>query len=132
MNGFTKSKMQVKKLTWLMLGLCFVLLYSCPVKKYLLLTYGGARAAESANCEFQRDVSGHSERIAYLRRPCLKSIGSILAVAIRPATPPILFSLSSFAYRADCRAAIGQALLARNGAIAGAPPRYLEERRFLI
>jgi hypothetical protein len=132
MNGFTQTKIQVKKLTWLTLGLCFALLYSCPVKKYLLLTYGNARAAESATCQFQKDVTGHCERIAYLRRPCLKAIGGVLVAAIRPATPPVLFSLSSLAYRADCRAAIGQAMIARNGAIAGAPPRYLEEQRFLI
>jgi hypothetical protein len=132
MNGFTQEKIQIKKLTWLTLGLCFVLLYSCPVKKYLLLTYGGARADESATCQFQKDSSGHADRIAYLRRPCLKSIGGMLVAAIRPATPPVLFSLSSFAFRADCRAAIGQAVVARNGAIAGSPPRYLEEQRFLI
>ena len=132
MNGLTQAKIQIKKLTWLTLGLCFVLLYSCPVKKYILLTYGKARAIESATCQFQKDVTGHSERIAYLRRPCLKSIGSIFAAGVRPATPPALFSLCSPASRADYRVANGQAVLARNGAIAGAPPRYLEEQRFLI
>jgi hypothetical protein len=132
MNGLTQATIQVKKLTWLTLGFCFVLLYSCPVKKYLLLTYGKARADESATCQFQKDVTGHSERIAYLRRPCLKSIGGLLAAALRPATPPVLFSLSSSTYRGDSRLAISQAVLARNGAIGGAPPRYLEERRLLI
>jgi hypothetical protein len=132
MNGLTQAKIQVKKLTWLTLGICFVLLYSCPVKKYFLLTYGKARADESATCQFQKDVTGHCEHIAYMRRPCLKSIGSLLAAAARPSTPPVLFSLCSPGSRVDNSAAIGQAVLARNAAIAGAPPRYLEEQRFLI
>ena len=132
MNGFKTAALQIKRLTWLVLGLCFVLLYSCPVKKYLLLTYGKARAEESATCQFQRDATGHCERIAYLRRPCLKSVGSMLVAAIRPATPPILqfFSLS-FA-RFDSHAAIARAIMSRNAAIAGAPPRYLEVQRLLI
>ena len=132
MNGLKTTAIQIKKLTWLVLGLCFVLLYSCPVKKYLLLTYGKARADESATCSFQRDATGHCERIAYLRRPCFKSVGSVLVAAIRPATPPILqfFSLSFAAF--DGQAAGAGAISARNSAIAGAPPRYLEERRFLI
>lgn len=79
-----------------MLGLCFLLLYSCPVKKYLLLTYGKGRADESATCQFQRGAAGHCERIAYLRRPCLKSIRGLLAAAIRPATPPALHFFSLF------------------------------------
>jgi hypothetical protein len=132
MNGFTKAKIQIKKLTWLTLGFCFVFLYSCPVKKYLLLHYGKARADESATCQFQKDVTFHCERIVYLRRPCLKAVGVVIAAAVRPAFPPMVFSLSSPVYRHDCRAAIGRAMLARNSAIAGAPPRYLEERRFLI
>ena len=132
MNGFTTAKMQIKKLTWLTLGFCFVFLYSCPVKKYLLLTYGKARADESANCQFQKDVTFHGERIVYLRRPCLKAIGVVVAVAVRPMHPPVLYSLSSPAYRRDFRAAAQRAMLARNSAIAGGPPRYLEEQRFLI
>lgn len=133
MKEFSQAKMQIKKLTWLMLGLCFLLLYSCPVKKYLLLTYGKGRADESATCQFQRGAAGHCERIAYLRRPCLKSIRGLLAAAIRPATPPALHFFSLFfSIHQDCRVAIGRAMLARNGAIAGAPPRYLEVQRFLI
>jgi hypothetical protein len=133
MNGFTQAKIQIKKLTWLTLGLCFALLYSCPVKRYLLLTYGNARAEESATCQFQKDVTVHCERVVYLRRPCLKPMGVVVGMAVRPSIPPLLFSLSSPLYgTADCRLALGQALLARKDAIAGSPPRYLLERRFLI
>jgi hypothetical protein len=128
MNGFTKATIQIKKLTWLTLGLCFTLLYSCPVKKYFLLTYGRARADESATCQFQRDVTGHCDRIAYLRRPCIKTIRVVVAAAIRPSVPPLLYSLSSPGYRHDFLTAIGRVMLARNSAIAGAPPRYLEEQ----
>jgi hypothetical protein len=132
MNGFQQAKIQIKKLTWLTLGLCFALLYSCPVKRYLLLTYGNARAEESATCQYQKDVTVHCERVVYLRRPCLTAIGVIVGMAVRPAIPAVLFTHFSPVYNADCRLALGQALLARNGAIAGSPPRYLEERRLLI
>lgn len=132
MNGLKKATIQLKRLTWLVLGLCFVLLYSCPVKKYLLLTYGKARAEESATCQFQRDATGHCERIAYLRRPCFKSVKSVLVAAIRPATPPILQFFSLSFDNLYGRAAVARAVLARNAAIAGAPPRYLEVQRLLI
>ena len=68
MSGSKQATVQFKKLTWLILGLCFVLLYSCPVKKYLLLKLAGARATESATTQFERDFSSHGERIVYLRR----------------------------------------------------------------
>jgi hypothetical protein len=133
MNGFTKSKVQVKKLAWLTLGLFFAFLYSCPVKKYLLLTYGKARADESATCQFQKDAGFQGERIVYLRRPCLKTVGVVVAAAVRPAIPPKFFSLSSFPCRYDDgRVNVRRSVFSRNSAIAGSPPRYLEERRFLI
>ncbi|HEV2482484.1 MAG TPA: hypothetical protein VGS79_22620 [Puia sp.] len=132
MNGFSQAAIQFKKFTWLALGLCFVLLYSCPVKKYLLLTYGKARADESATCQFQKDASGHCERIAYLKRTCRKCFG-VVTSAVRPSTPPVLqFFSCSFSPSYDNHAVFGRAVSARNGAIAGAPPRYLEVQRLLI
>jgi len=133
MNGFSQTTIQIRKLTWLILGLCFVLLYSCPVKKYLLLHYGKARAEASATAQFQRDATGHCERIAYLRRTCRKGIGLFAAVALRPSTPPLFrFYSSSFFSSYPLDAVFGGAASARYSAIAGAPPRYLEVQRLLI
>ena len=132
MNGFSQAAIQLKKLTWLALGLCFVLLYSCPVKKYLLLHFGKARADESATCQFQKDATGHCERIAYLKRTCRKCFG-VVTTNIRPSTPPVMqFFSCSFFPSYDHHAIFGRALSAHNAAIIGDPPRYLEVQRLLI
>lgn len=118
-----------------MLGLCFVLLYSCPVKKYLLLTFGGARATETESCEYQKNLSSHSEKIVYLRRQSIPPRVIVAGRANRPVMPPefTLLTATSFAtYFNNCRNAINRAVLARNNAIAGAPPRYLEVRRLRV
>jgi hypothetical protein len=135
MERLIQAKIQFKKLTWLVLGLCFVLLYSCPVKKYLLLTFGKARAAQTEGCEFQKSLSSHCEKIVYLRRQSAKPIVVIANRALRPVKPAALTLLTAANFIkdfADCRVAIGRAVLARNGVIAGAPPRYLEMMRFRV
>src|SRR6185437_4915396 len=122
MNGFSQAAIQFKKLTWLLLGLCFLLLYSCPVKKYLLLHFGMARADESAICQFQTDATGHCERIAYLKRTCRKCFGVVTA-GIGPSTPPVVqFFSCSFLGSCGGQAHVGRALSARNGGITGGPP----------
>lgn len=132
MNGFSQAAIQFKKLTWLALGLCFMLFYSCPVKKYLLLHFGKARADESATCQFQKDATGHCDRIAYLKRTCRKGLG-VVTSAVRPSTPPVLqFFSTSFFPSYDHHTVLDRALSARHVAIAGDPPRYLEVQRLLI
>ena len=135
MERLIQAKIQFRKLLLLVLGLCFVLLYSCPVKKYLLLTFGKARAAQTEACEFQKSLSSHSEKIVYLRRQQAKPIVVVAGRALRPVLPPD-FTLTTAANFikdfADCRVAIGRAVLARNGIIAGAPPRYLETMRLRV
>ncbi len=135
MERLIQAKIQLKKLLLLVLGLCFVLLYSCPVKKYLLLTFGKARAAQTEACEFQKSLSSHSEKIVYLRRQSAKPIVVVSNKALRPVLPPTftLFTAANFIKDfADCRVAIFRAMLVRNGIVAGAPPRYLEVKRFRV
>jgi hypothetical protein len=134
MERLIQAKIQLKKLLLLVLGLCFVLLYSCPVKKYLLLTFGKARAAQTEACEFQKSLSSHSEKIVYLRRQSAKPIVVAASRALRPVKPALtLLTAADFIKDfADCRVAIGTAVLVRNDVIAGAPPRYLEMMRFRV
>ncbi len=122
MSRLIQTKIQLKKLLLLVLGLCFVLLYSCPVKKYLLLTLGKARAAQTETCEFQKSLSSHSERIVYLRR---QSATPVLVAVVAVTTNLI----KDFA---DCRVAICRAVPVRNVVIPGALPRYLEVMRFRV
>src|ERR1700744_3862611 len=84
----TQTLIQLKKLSWLMLAFCFVILYSCPVKKYLLLTFGNGRATETQTLQFQKDVYSHAEKIVYLRRQRAKEINSLIIHAVRPVVLP--------------------------------------------
>jgi hypothetical protein len=126
----TQTHIQFKKLSWLLLTGCFVLLYSCPVKKYLLLTFGNGRATETQSLQFQKDVYSHTEKIVYLRRQSAKTVVTITGQVVRPLMSPVL---SFFVVdRDNCRAAIGKALQDRNSVIGGAPPLWLAMRRLLI
>ena len=126
----TQIHIQIKKLSWLLLAGSFVLLYSCPVKKYLLLTFGNGRATETQSPQFQRDVYSHAEKIVYLRRQSAKTVTTIIGQVVRP----LMSTVSSFFVvdRDDCRAATGEALQDRNPVIGGAPPLWLAVKRLLI
>lgn len=120
MERLIQAKIQLKKLLLLVLGLCFVLLYSCPVKKYLLLTFGKARAAQTEACEFQKSHSSHSEKIVYLRR--------------QQTTPVLLVVVTTNLIKdfADYCVAVERAVPVRNFVIAKTLPRYLEVKRFRV
>src|ERR1700722_18664779 len=99
----TQIQIQIKKLSWLLLAGSFVLLYSCPVKKYLLLTFGNGRATETQSSQFQRDVYSHGEKIVYLRRQSAKTVITITGQAVRPVLLPVFgFFVVD---RDNCRAA---------------------------
>ena len=126
----TQIQIQIKKLSWLLLAACFVLLYSCPVKKYLLMTFGNGRATETESLQFQKDVYSHTEKIVYLRRQSAKTVTIITGQVVRPVLSPV------FSYfvvdRDNSREAIGKGILSRNRAIGGAPPLWLGVKRLLI
>ena len=135
MSGSTPLLVQLKKLSWLLLGFCFVVLYSCPVKKYLLLTFGNGRATETRTLQFQKDVFSHAEKIVYLRRQSAKSIVALTFLVVRPIGQPVnLFSVfSSIATdRDNCLEAIGRAERDRNRVTGDSPPRWLAVKRLLV
>jgi hypothetical protein len=130
MLSFPQALIQIKKLSWLLLAGSFVLLYSCPVKKYLLLTFGNGRATETQSPQFQKDVYSHAEKIVYLRRQSAKTVIIIIGQVVRPLMSPVL---SFFVVdRDNCRAAIGKAVQDRGSVIGGAPPLWLGLKRLLI
>ena len=131
----TQTLIQIKRQSWLLLALSFVLLYSCPVKKYLLLTFGNGRATETQSPQFQKDVYSHAEKIVYLRRQSARSISAGNFQVVRLIGQPVdhFIVISFFATdRDDSREAVGRAVLARNRATGGAPPRWLEVKRLLV
>jgi hypothetical protein len=130
MLSFSQALIQIKKLSWLLLGFCFVVLYSCPVKKYLLLTFGNGRASESQAVQFEKDVYSHVEKIVYLRRQSVKSVIVITGQVVRPVMSPVLsFFVTD---RDNSRGAIGGSVQAPQSAIGGAPPLWLGMKRLLI
>jgi hypothetical protein len=130
MLSFSQALIQIKKLSWLLLGFCFVILYSCPVKKYLLLTFGNGRATESQTLRFEKDVYSHAEKIVYLRRQSVKSVIVITGQVVRPVMSPVLsFFVTD---RDNSREAIGGSVQAPQSAIGGAPPLWLGMKRLLI
>lgn len=130
MQSIPQALIQIKKLSWLLLAGSFVLLYSCPVKKYLLLTFGNGRATETQSLQFQKDVYSHTERIVYLRRQSAKKVVILIGQVVRPLMSP---ALSFFVVdRNECHVNIGEAVQDRNSAIGGAPPLWLGLKRLLI
>jgi hypothetical protein len=130
MLSFSQALIQIKKFCWLLLGFCFVILYSCPVKKYLLLTYGNGRATESQTVQFQKNVYSHAEKIVYLRRQSVKSIIIITGQVVRPVLSPVLsFFVTD---PGNAHEAIGRTMQDRNSVVGGAPPRWLAVKRLLI
>jgi hypothetical protein len=130
MLSFSQVLIQIKKLSWLLLGFCFVILYSCPVKKYLLLTFGNGRATDSQTVQFEKDVYSHAEKIVYLRRQSVKSVIVITGQVVRPVMSPVLsFFVTD---RNNSREVIGGSVQAPQSVIGGAPPLWLEVKRLLI
>jgi hypothetical protein len=126
----TQALIQFKKLCWLLLGFSFLVLYSCPVKKYFLLTFGNGRATETQSLQFQKDVYSHAEKIVYLRRQSARSVLTIVGQTVRPVMTPLLSFFVPI--RNISREAIGRAVIARNRAVEGAPPLWLGVKRLLI
>jgi hypothetical protein len=93
MQGFTQTKNTSRRFIWLSAGLCFVLLYSCPVRKYLLMTVAGAHATESPASSFEKDLSSYNARIVYLSR---RSSGQPVITLIRAARPVLPLPFAAF------------------------------------
>ena len=68
MKGITQAEIRFRQSTWLTLGLCFVLLYSCPVKKFILLQFGKTDPAMTAAAQFKKNLSLQGVKIVYLNR----------------------------------------------------------------
>jgi hypothetical protein len=59
---------KLRQFTWLFLGLCFAILYSCPVKKFLIIHFDKVNAPVSASDHVDKSMASRNTRIAYLNR----------------------------------------------------------------
>ena len=131
MQGLTNAKITCRRLTWLLIGFCFVVLYSCPVKKYLLMTFAGASATETSTSSYQKDLTSYSVKIVYLSR---RSTGYTIFAPSRAVRPvlPMPFQDFTLAVRGDDAGCVAAMKHARQGAFDSAPPRWLEDLRLRI
>src|ERR1700743_753000 len=130
MQDLLQAKKKFGQLTWLGLGLCFVLLYSCPVKKFLIIFFDKPHAAKSASGLFLNNTSLQNVKIAYLKREKAK-IQAIKPVQMVSPSDPQLFGLIpvSLSSCASDRlpALISLLQLSRKRSLADGPPRYLQD-----
>jgi hypothetical protein len=128
MLDFQQAKKKFGQITWLMLGLCFVLLYSCPVKKFLILYFDKTHSEENASAHYMKAHSAQSVKIVYLHRDASVYTALSSARPFRPLFPsPWTGILSSYNPTSGDRlpATINLLPLDRQRAFAGDPPRYL-------
>lgn len=59
---------KLKKTGWIIVGLCFVLLYSCPVKKFLILQFDKSAKPVTSTSHFINRGATNSIKIEFLRR----------------------------------------------------------------
>jgi len=70
-----------------MLGIFFVLLYSCPVKKFIILYLDKTQPGESATAQFMKAYSVSGGKIAYLHKDASVYTVAAAGKSIRPADP---------------------------------------------
>jgi hypothetical protein len=130
----TQAKKKFGQITWLMLGVFFVLLYSCPVKKFIILCLDKAQPGESANAQFMMAHAVSAAKIAYLHKDACVYAVAAPGRSIRPADPLHVDYLPA-AYAAsgtdDLRGIRDRSANDGISFIVG-PPRYLQLLRLRI
>jgi hypothetical protein len=131
MHRFQQAKKKFGQITWLMLGLCFVLLYSCPVKKFLILYFEKPHGEESASAQFMKAHAAQSVKIAYLHRD---STAYTIGSTERPAFPHPRPNLPACAAATTGNSNPGTSLPSggQSATFSGDLPRYLQLLRLRI
>jgi hypothetical protein len=134
MYRFTPDKKKCRQISWLVLGVCFVLLYSCPVKKFLILCLDKIQPAENATAQFTKGYSAPGVKISYLHKDATVYTVPSAGRSVRPTDPSSISFLSAIYFQPgadDVLRAYGLSLSDRQEAIGG-PPRYLQLLRLRI
>ncbi|HEY4062117.1 MAG TPA: hypothetical protein VGM30_09465 [Puia sp.] len=135
MKSIVSVKIVFRQITWLFLGLCFVVLYSCPVKKFILLTFDKTHPLGTGSSHFRKDLSLQVGKIVYLNRASSRYTVSAPVRVLKPAMPPRFAALtvsSGFTASKHDQPAKQLLQLYRQRAFAIDPPMYLQCRRWQI
>ena len=117
-----------------MLGVCFVLLYSCPVKKFLIICLDKIQPADNATAQFMKAYSAPGVKISYLHKDATVYAVPSTGRSVRPVDPssfPFLPAMYSRPGADVLLRAFGLSISDRQAAIGG-PPRYLQLLRLRI
>ena len=117
-----------------MLGVCFVLLYSCPVKKFFIICLDKIHPADNATAQFMKAYSAPGVTISYLHKDATVYAVPSAGRSVRPIDPSSFpFQPAMYSQHGEdvLLGACGLCLSDRQAAIGG-PPRYLQLLRLRI
>jgi hypothetical protein len=131
MYRFTPAKKKCRQVSWLVLGVCFVLLYSCPVKKFLIICLDKIQPPDNATAQFMKAYSAPGVKISYLHKDATVPSAGRSVRPIDPSSFPFLPAMYARPSVDDLLRACSLPLSDRRGTIGG-PPRYLQLLRLRI
>src|ERR1700744_2699204 len=99
MDRFTPDKKKFRQISWLVLGVCFVLLYSCPVKKFLILCLDKIQPGENATAQFTKGYSAPGVKISYLHKDATVYTVPSAGRSVRPTDPSSISFLSVICFQ---------------------------------
>jgi hypothetical protein len=134
MDRFTPVKKKCRQISWLVLGVCFVLLYSCPVKKFLILCLDKIQPAENSTAQFTKGYSAPGVKISYLHKDATVYTVPSAGRSVRPTDPSSLSFLSAIYFQSGADALLQACNMSLSGSQGdtGGPPRYLQSLRLRI
>jgi len=134
MDGLTPAKTKCRQISWLMLGVCFVLLYSCPVKKFLIICLDKRQPADNTTAQFMKANSAPGVKIAYLHKDATVYAVPSAGRSVRPIDPSSFPFLPAMYSRpgADGILQVSSLSLSDRQRAIGGPPRYLQLLRLQI
>jgi hypothetical protein len=134
MDRFTPAKTKFKQISWLVLGVCFVLLYSCPVKKFLILCLDKIEPGDNATAQFTKGYSAPGVKISYLHKDATVYTVPSAGRSVRPTDPSSISFIPAIYIQLETDGLLqagGQSLSGVCAALGG-PPRYLHLLRLQI
>jgi hypothetical protein len=130
----TQAKKKFRQITWLVLGVCFVLLYSCPVKKFLIICLDKIPPADNATAQFMKAYSAPGVKISYLHKDATVYAVPSAGRSVRPIDPSSFPFLPAMYSRpgSDSMLQLCARSLSDMRVAIGGPPRYLQLLRLRI
>ena len=117
-----------------MLGVCFVLLYSCPVKKFLIICLDKIQPQDNTTAQFTKAYSAPGVKIAFLHKDATVYAVPSAGRSVRPTDPSSIAFLPAMYIQPDADGLLQAGGLSLSGECAalGGPPRYLRLLRLRI